>query len=216
MPSAVNPQSLESIQLSGQGGFFATSTGSVPRDILESARVRVRTACLVIAGLWFYVLVMNRVIYPLLGSPVLSNGLTWSNEQTVLITIGLILSLAAAYWVNTMRDRPAMAIDVGLVFEVVTALLVAFVTEWIPRTGTNSVSWICVLILLYPAIAPASPGKTLVADLAAATTDLIAIGFAMLRGVPFHPTAYEVMWLVIPLYLCALLAIVPATVIRGL
>jgi serine/threonine-protein kinase len=216
MPSAVNPQSPDSIQLSGQGGFFATSTAGVPRDILESARVRVRTACLVIAALWFYVLVMNRVVYPLLGSPVLSNGLTWSNEQTVLITIGLILSLAAAYWVNTMRDRPAMAIDVGLVFEVVTALLVALVTEWIPRTDTNAVSWICVLILLYPAIAPASPGKTLVAALAAATMDLIAVGFAMLRGVPFHPTSYEVMWLVIPLYLCAFLAIVPATVIRGL
>lgn len=217
MPTAVNPRAPESIALSEQGGFFATSTtGSVPRDILESARVRVRTACLVIAGIWLYSLIMNRVVYPLMGSPVLSNRMTWSDEQTVLMVIGLVLSLATAYWVNTMRDRPSMAIDVGLVFEVVTAMLVSLVTEWIPRTSTNSVSWICVLVLLYPAIAPASPGKTLIAALAAATTDLIAIGFAMLRGVPFNPTAYEVMWLILPLYLCAFLAVVPATVIRGL
>jgi tRNA A-37 threonylcarbamoyl transferase component Bud32 len=216
MPPAVNPQSPESILLSGQGGFFARSSGSVPGDILESARVRVRTACLVVAALWFYVFLMNQVVYPLLGQPVLTNGQFWSPAQTALIVVGLVLSLATAYWVNTMRDRPSMAIDVGLVFEVVTALLVAFVTEWVPRSDTNAVSWICILILLYPAIAPASPGKTLIAALAAATTDLLAIGFAMFRGVPFSPTTYEVMWLVIPLYLCAFLAIVPATVIRGL
>ena len=40
------------------------------------------------------------------------------------------------------------------------ALLVALVTEWTPRSDANSVSWLCVVILLYPAIAPASPGKT--------------------------------------------------------
>jgi serine/threonine-protein kinase len=102
------------------------------------------------------------------------------------------------------------------VFEVVTALLVAFVTEWVPRSDTNAVSWICLLIILYPAIAPASVGKTLIAALAAATTDLIAVGVAMFRGVPFNPTGYEVMWLFLPLYVSALLAIVPATVIRGL
>jgi hypothetical protein len=55
MPSAANPQSPESILLSGQGGFFTRSSGSLPGDMLEGARVRVRTACLVIAGLWFYV-----------------------------------------------------------------------------------------------------------------------------------------------------------------
>jgi serine/threonine-protein kinase len=176
----------------------------------------VRTACLVIAGLWFYVFVMNQVVYPLLGKPVLTNGATWSTGQSVLIVIGLVLSLATAWWVNTMKARPSMAIDVGLVFEVVTALLVAFVTEWVPRRDTNAVSWICLLIILYPAIAPASPGKTLIAALAAATTDLIAVGFAMLRGIPFHPTGYEVMWLFMPLYVSALLATVPATVIRGL
>jgi hypothetical protein len=216
MPSAIHPQSPESILLSGQGGFFARSSGSLPADILESARVRVRTACLVIAGLWFYVFIMERVVYPLMGRPVLTNGLTWAPAQTRLIIVGLVLSLATAWWVNRMKDRPSMAIDVGLVFEVVTALLVAFVTEWVPRSDTNAVSWICLLVLLYPAIAPASAGKTLVAALASATTYLIAIGFAMLRGVPFNPTAYELMWLVIPLYLSAFLAIVPATVIRGL
>lgn len=216
MPSAVNPESPESILLSGQSGFFARSGGSLPGDILESARVRVRTACLVIAGLWFYVLLMDQVVYPLMGRPVLTNGATWADAQTVLTTIGLALSLATAYWVNTMRDRPSMAIDAGLVFEVVTALLVAFVTEWVPRSDTNAVSWICLLVILYPAIAPASPGKTLMAALAAATAGMIAIGFAMVRGVPFNPTLYEWMWLVIPLYLSAFLAVVPATVIRGL
>jgi hypothetical protein len=216
MRSDVNPGSPESTLLSGHSGFFSRSQGSLPRDYLESARVRVRIACIVVAGLWLYVLVMNQVVYRLLGSPVLSNGMTWTTPQTILSTIGFILAVATAFWVNSMDDRPAFAIDVGLVFEVATALLVALVTEWTPRTSTTTVSWICLLILLYPAIAPASPGKTLVAALAAATTDVLALAFMMLRGVAFHPTPYEIMWLVLPLYVCAILAVVPATVIRGL
>ena len=188
----------------------------MPGDLLESARIRVRTACVVVAGLWFYVLLMDKVVYPLLGRPALTNGATWAPQQSTLIIVGLLFSIAAAWWVNRMRDNPSMAIDVGLAFEVLTALLVAFVTEWVPRTGTTSVSWLCVVILLYPAIAPASPGKTLVAALASATTYFVAVGFALIRGVPFHPTTYELIWLILPQYLCAFLAIVPATVIRGL
>ncbi len=216
MPIGINPQSPDSINLTGQSGFFVRSQGSMPGDLLESARIRVRTACLVVAALWFYVLLMNRVVYPLLGSPVFANGYVWETAQTILITIGLLLSLAVAWWVNRMRSNPGMAIDVGLGFEVITALLVALVTEWTPRSDANSVSWLCVVILLYPAIAPASPGKTLTAALASASTYFVAIGVALLRGIPFHPTLYEAIWLIAPQYLCAFLAIVPATVIRGL
>jgi tRNA A-37 threonylcarbamoyl transferase component Bud32 len=216
MPIGINPQAPDSINLTGQSGFFVRSQGSMPGDLLESARIRVRTACLVVAALWFYVLIMNRVVYPLLGSPVLTNGNTWAPAQTVMIAVGLIFSLGVAWWVNRMRSKPATAIDVGLAFEVLTALLVALVTEWVPRHDTNAVSWLCVVILLYPAIAPATTGKTLVASLASASTYFIAIGVALLRGLSFHPTLYEAIWLIMPQYLCAILAIVPATVIRGL
>ena len=188
----------------------------MPGDLLESARIRVRTACIAVGALWLFVLMMNQVVYKLLGSPVLSNGNYWSSAQTAMIVVGLVLSLGAAWWVNVMQSNPAMAIDVGLVFEVLTALLVALVTEWIPRRDSNAVSWLCVLILLYPAIAPASPRKTLVAALASASTYFVAIGVALFRGFQFHPTLYEAIWLIVPQYLCAILAIVPATVIRGL
>jgi hypothetical protein len=216
MPDGVFPQSPQTTALSSQGGFFAGSRGALPRDILESARIRVRIACLVVAGLWTYVLVMNLIVYRALGTPPLSNGMTWQTPQTVLSAIGLVIAIATAWWVNSMSDRPALAIDVGLAFEVVTAFFVALVTEWTPRTSTTTVSWICLLVLLYPAIAPATPAKTLMAALAAATLDVLAVAFAVLRGVPFHPTVYEAMWLFLPLYVCALLAVVPATVIRGL
>lgn len=216
MPIGINPQSPDSTNLSAQGGFFVRSQGSMPGDLLESARIRVRTACLVVAGLWFYVFLMDRVVYALLGRPALSNGATWAPQQSALIIVGLAFSLATAWWVNRMRDKPGMAIDVGLAFEVVTALLVSLVTEWVPRTETTSVSWLCVVILLYPAIAPASTAKTLAAALASASTYFVAIAVALFRGIPFHPTFYEAMWLIVPQYLCAALAIVPATVIRGL
>jgi serine/threonine-protein kinase len=117
---------------------------------------------------------------------------------------------------HRLRDNPGLAVDHGLIFMVLTAFLVGLVTEWVPRSDTNGISWICLLILLYPAIAPASIGKVFTAGLAAATMDVIALGIAMIRGVPFHPTLYEWMWLIIPVYLSAFLAVIPAKVIRGL
>lgn len=217
MPIGVNPQAPETIQLSGQSGFFWKSQGTMPSDLLESARVRVRTACLVIGGIWLYALIMNQVVYRLLGQPALSNGMTWSGEQSALIAVGFAFSLIAAWVMNRLQSNPALAIDLGLVFLVITAFFVALVTEWTPRRDTNGISWLCVLILLYPAIAPASIGKILAAALAAATMYPIAVGFAIIvRGVSFHPTPYEWMWLISPPYLSAFLAIVPATVIRGL
>src|SRR5512142_36748 len=118
MPNGVNPQVPESIVLSGQGSSFARSQGSMPGDLLESARIRVRTACLVVAALWLNALVMNEVVSRLLGSAAPVYIPRWEPPQTVFTIVGLILSLAVAWWVNTMHDRPAMAIDVGLVVEV--------------------------------------------------------------------------------------------------
>src|SRR5678815_4629197 len=113
MPTGVIPQA-ESIQLSEQSGFFAMSQGSMPGDLLESARLRVRTACLIIAGLWAYVLIMNQVVYPLLGKPVLTNGAYWAPAQSVLIAVGFAFSCITAWILNRLRSNPARAVDLGL------------------------------------------------------------------------------------------------------
>jgi hypothetical protein len=62
------------------------------------------------------------------------------------------------------RGRPDALIQAGLGFEVVTAFLIAAFSWWEPFGGFGlGVSWVCVVILVYPSIAPASPSRTLAA-----------------------------------------------------
>lgn len=115
-----------------------------------------------------------------------------------------------------MKDQPERVLDLGLVFEVFNALLISLIIEWYPRHDPQAVSWVCVTMVLWPAIAPSSPRKTLTAALAAATTIPLAIWY----GHSIHPDPqtnwFTVLWLIVPGYVCAALAVVPATVIRGL
>ncbi|MEP6692000.1 MAG: serine/threonine-protein kinase [Gemmatimonadaceae bacterium] len=191
---------------------------SMPRDILERAGSRVRTACLVIAATWLFVILMNEVVLRLFGGAARASGTGWGwgSAQSVLSVIGFVLSIVVAEAARRLRDKPEIVIELGLAYQVSSALLIALVTEWHPRTDLNSVSWLCVLILAYPAIAPTTPGRTLAAGLASAAMDLVAVAISLLRGAHVTITPYEAMWLYIPPFLIAFVAVVPATVIGGL
>jgi eukaryotic-like serine/threonine-protein kinase len=196
------------------GGIFSAAHTPLPADILERARDRVRIAGLTFAGLWLFVILMNEVVGRLLGAAAI--GAVWSNPQSLLSIAGFVLSLAVALAVTRLRDKPHLALNLGLAYEFASALIVAILTEWLPRNDPQAVSWVCVIIILYPSIAPASPRKTLAVALASATTIPIAILVNHWRGVQLNPHLFYQLWFILPAYVCAFLAVIPATVIRAL
>jgi serine/threonine-protein kinase len=187
----------------------------LPRDIVARAAERVKIAALVFVATWIFVIVMNEGVARLVLPPELIPQL-WGIRQTLLTLLGLVASIAMAITASRLRDRPDTVINIGLAFEVVNSVIVAFVSEWVPRADPQGVSWVCITIVLWPAIAPASPRKTLVASLAAAT----AIPIAIFYGLHIHPNPatkpFILAWLILPGYVCAVLAVVPANVIRNL
>jgi tRNA A-37 threonylcarbamoyl transferase component Bud32 len=198
------------------GGFFSSASTPLPRDIVERARERVRIAACVFVATWLFVVTMNEGIARLATpeSDVLAQ--LWPPRQTFLTLIGLGASLALAMVASRMKDRPELVLDLGLAFQVFNALIVSLVTEWFPRRDPQAVSWVCITIVLWPAIAPSSPKKTLIAALAAATTVPIGIFF----GLSEHPVPnadwFILLWFIVPGYVCAFLAVIPAHVIRSL
>lgn len=196
------------------GGVLSSGT-SLPRDIIDRARERVKIAAFVFVGTWLFVIIMNEGIGRLAMDTELLDRL-WGPRQTVLTLIGLVSSFAMAWIASRMKHNPEMVLDMGLVFEVLNALIISLVTEWHPRQDAQAVSWVCVTIVLWPAIAPSSPRKTLIAALAAATTVPLGIWY----GLSIHPVQnfnwFVLLWLVLPPYVCAALAVIPANVIRGL
>ena len=155
---------------------------SLPADILQESCRRVSLAAAVFAVMWVLALVVRNLLarsYP--GAPGLEG---WPMPGTLFASAGLVMSLLLATFSNRSHAEPEKILMLGLVFEVATAALVAFTGQWQPFISPTRISWVCVVILVYPAIAPNTPGKTLVAALFAASMDPLAVWVASLRGVP--------------------------------
>ena len=197
------------------GGMLPSAGTPLPRDILDRARDRVRIAALVFVATWLFVFIMNEVVARVAPSNDVIERI-WAPRQTILTLIGIAASLAVAWVATKLKDRPELVLNIGLAFEVFNSLIVSLICEWYPRQDPQAVSWVCITIVLWPAIVPSSPRKTLLASLAAATTIPIAIWY----GLTIHPNpeinGFILLWLILPGYVCAVLAVVPANVIRAL
>src|SRR5690349_11960126 len=109
------------------------SAGSpLPRDIVARAAERVKIAAMVFAATWVFVIVMNEGVARLVLPPSLIPQL-WGIRQTILTLLGLVASIAMAAVAGRLRDQPDKVINLGLGFEVLNSLVVAFVSEWVPR-----------------------------------------------------------------------------------
>ena len=96
------------------------------------------------------------------------------------IISNIFIALGIAVWlaVRHLKLPPHRLLDLGLIFEVVAALGIGLPQIWglypeYTPTIFNSghyvgVPWECIWILIFPLIAPNSPGKTLIASLLAA------------------------------------------------
>jgi eukaryotic-like serine/threonine-protein kinase len=97
-----------------------------------------------------------------------------------------------------------------------TCLMLAILEAWVPITQPGRLSWVCVIILLYPLIVADSPRRTLFVSLSAATTVPVALSLARVRGVDMPEHGLSILTLVLPPYLCAAIAVVPARLIQRL
>lgn len=187
----------------------------MPADLLEQTCKRVGIAALVFAAIWAVVLAMNNVAWRLFDTVPDHLG-KWNEFGNPIAMVGLGLSLGMVFLARQLHEEPEKLLDVGLAFEVATAALVGAFNWWTAVPQGMGVSWICVIIIFYPAIVPAGARKILVASLVAASMDPLWFWIGNVRGVEYGLGGYELLWSFMPNYMCAFLAVVPAKVIRGL
>jgi serine/threonine-protein kinase len=190
---------------------------SLPPDVLGQACRRVGIASVAIASIWAFALVAVLVGAPLLGLDLtVWRAAFWPLPWVPVVAIGLALSVGMVFVAAKLSARPAHLLDAGLVFEVLTAGLMAFLNQWQPAVWTGGISAVCVLILIYPAIAPNTPWKTFAAGLVAASMDPLWYGVAMARGLGGEVAATSLFWTFAVNYMCAGLAVLPAHIIGRL
>ncbi len=197
------------------------SVSGLPLDLLQEASKRLGWAALIYAATFFLAYFGAHFFFVgQEGAVPVEQGL-FSPERTVQ-TIVAIASIALALAVFALSRfanlRPSTFLDIGLVFEVVGAFGIAMSTMWgvFPEwTGEfvdqyPSIPWECVWIIIFPLLAPNTPGKVLLASLAAASTGMLTVILSRAAGLtsPAAPLVYLFGWYLFTTYLCAGIAFV--------
>ncbi len=191
----------------------------LPTDLLSQSCKRVGIAATVFALLWLTGIIIN-----LVGHRFFLNAMPpymrehWPSPGLYFALLGVVLSLVMLVLAARLSQRPVLLLDLGLVFLVLTAAIIGVWNQWVPLEGLTGpqISWICIVILVYPTIAPNTPHKILAAGLTAASMDPLGVLVASARGVAVEATGFEMFAAFWPNYLCAALAVVPARIISGL
>ncbi|MEO8450503.1 MAG: serine/threonine-protein kinase [Gemmatimonadota bacterium] len=193
-----------------------TATGSLPTDFMEDAGRRVSIAALATAAVWLIVAVMANATAAKVGyDPRIQYA--WSRFGNELTATVIALSLALAYGARKLYDRPHLVLRLGLAYEVVCAIAVALISQWNPPFQGRGISWNAVVIMLFPAIVPARPVAVLITSVLAATAEPVVYYFAVRAGLASPPLpTFMVVWAFLPTYICAGLAVIPASIVRNL
>jgi serine/threonine-protein kinase len=131
-----------------------------------------------------------------------------------LTAISVLLSLGMFALTRIRRIPPHRLVDLGLVYEVLGALGISLGFLQVDfgadplRLPYLGLSWVCVWIIIFPLLVPATPLKSLLAALVAASMDPIVVlfGYGSSTDLPSSELALLLGALFYPNYLCAVLA----------
>jgi eukaryotic-like serine/threonine-protein kinase len=185
----------------------------LPDDLALEAVGRLRIACLVFMALWIIGLVMNHLVAPYLGLPA-NQVLPWFRLADILAAASLALS-AVVYWIAPRVARSGRLSTVAIGYEVALAFAIGVINQWQPLALAGRLSWICILILVFPSLVPAPPRKVFIGALLAASMDPVGLLIARARGLELPPLGLLV-WAYLPNYICAWLAMLPSKIITHL
>jgi serine/threonine-protein kinase len=186
----------------------------LPDDLALEAAGRLRLVCLVIITLWTVGLVMNHLVAPFLG---LAPGqvIPWPPIADLLAIACLALSLVV-YWVAPRVARSwSRLFTTAFAYEVAVAFAVGVINQWQPVALAGRLSWLCVLILIFPSIVPGPPRAVLIVSMLTATMDPVGLLIAQARGLELPPLGLLI-WTYLPNYICAGLAVLPSKIIAHL
>ena len=183
----------------------------LPDDILQQAAQRLGLICAVIAGLWIAELLLFHLVMPI---PTTYPDTAIFRLFEVMGAITLPVSLGLLWYARRSRRSPRFLLKLGLVYELLIALSIGLL-DWAynPPIG---LSWMSVIILIFAAIIPTPPAKTLTVALLAASMDPVGALIWKAAGQQHVPGAGQVFLHAFPNYLCALIAPLISHIITGL
>jgi eukaryotic-like serine/threonine-protein kinase len=189
------------------------SRESLPTDLLFQTCKRVGVVSLAFGSIWALMTVVNNFVVHLISDRM---GLLYPYPGNPIGIAGVATSVLMWYVARRICDRPQLLIDIGAGYLVLQCALISLLTHWTPIPPVPRVSWVCVAILVYPAIVPNTSRKTMIVSLLAASTEPVALMLSSLRGVEFQGGWLYVAWTSLPNYIAAFLSVIPVKIIHRL
>ena len=212
-----NPQSIRPVVVGTPPELAATRSHfrPLPYDLLKEASNRLGILCLLAAALWVVATVLDHVAMRAMG--VTEAGVQMSD---VVAIVSVVVSLALYWYSRKDLREPQFILDLGLVYMVYTAAALGLMMHWGPVTDRHAeifpmITWIGVVVLMFAAIVPNSPGKTLIAALIAVTMNPLGMLVGAARGINFGPLS-NLMLMHYPDYLLVGVAVVISHVVTKL
>lgn len=183
------------------------SISRLPDDILEDGVKRLGSAGLIYSITYLFAWLGPNVLFG-------NFSLEFLLGPRSLIAIGsIILGMAIFFVARSGRIRPDLMMDFGLVFLVISTLGISMANFWgafpVWYEGIlgeyTGIPWECVWIIVFPLLAPNTPGKALLASLAAASTAPFTILLSIAFGFtdPATPLPLFFGYFLFTTYLCA-------------
>ncbi|HEY2946555.1 MAG TPA: serine/threonine-protein kinase [Vicinamibacteria bacterium] len=186
----------------------------LPPDLLREAGRRLELASLVLAAAYLFALVVTMGMQAS-GWRVLPRPAAHAAVALAMIAV----SVAVAWIAHRALLPPGRLLDLGLAYEVLVAAGISMNDNLVPVEAGGvpmaTISWLCVWIVMFPLVVPATPRKALAASVAAASTWPVAFYVGLALGNPAPPRAVALTNF-LENYLAAALALVPTLVLRRL
>lgn len=200
---------------------FSVSTGGLPTDILEQASRRLAAASLIYATV-YTLAYLGPVVVASLFTPAPASEFFDPLIMAFAIA-AIVLSLAFFFVFRFSRMKPQRLLDLGLIYEIVGAFGIAMAVHWaLDPPDFGGVPWEAVWILIFPMFAPNTPGKTLLASLAAASMGPLSVALSAALGpASLGPTVDSsalafATYFLFTNYVCAGIAFAASHIIYGL
>ncbi|HSB55015.1 MAG TPA: serine/threonine-protein kinase [Gemmatimonadales bacterium] len=201
---------------SALGGLSSGSGVSLPSEVLAQTCRRIHSVGMAFAILWSVPLLLFLLVAPHVDSMPMLAAQLWPMPGAVIAGTGLVCSLLLMVVSPRFSAKPELQLFLGSAFLVVTSFLFGLLEFWVPEFNRPQATFIGIAILAYSSIVPNEPGRTLAVGLLAATMAPLGYLVTLMRGVQVEATWFHYLIAFLPNYMCALLAVIPAKIIRQL
>jgi serine/threonine-protein kinase len=188
-------------------------TTSLPAELMSEQVQRLATFSAVVGALWAFGIVMELTLVPYIRP-----DRSVDMRALALEIVWTVVSVAMFAYTKHAPTAPERKANAALVYLVFNAAGLALLNIWVTPGNIIPhlhVSWVAILILVFPMIAPTSPRRTLLASLVAASMDPLAAWIGTFNGRPIASSMAMVLD-ALPNYMCAIIATVPAKALQHL